>query len=268
MTDFIKFALCFTLGAKLATVYFPEQSRIFATVFRDSALNIAVYTTHSVFYAFSYCHIQVRNIYSRNSYILPPYAKQFIDKLAHIQQTKKEADVDDTTISVEYYKEGEFVGNMTYKNISNDLQNNVYRTCRYDLSIARRSNCINRAIASYPKLQNPPFVLSDIAFISFVVHLQPDNIEVVVKLKTETDNFYIVGNTIDVHFIRYYVNNTLLTLDEKHKHAHTPFTYAISLIDNNADVHAFDHNDVITIHKSDYSVKRINQIDDDVVNKN
>lgn len=267
MADFIKFALCFMLGTKLATVYCPEQMRAFTTVFKDNALYVAIYTTHSAFYACSYCHILVRNAYVQHSSLLPIRIKQFVDDLLGIRQSSSDDkhSCNMSAILVQYCKEGMCIDNVAYKSDHVFSQTQCICADIHDLAIARRTSCNKRAIASCRHgILNTSFEASDIRFISFVVHLQPDNVEVVVKLKTETDDYYVVGNEIDKYFIRYYVNNILSALDGDTPKTHTPFTYAISLIDHNANVHAFDHNDVITIHKTDYSVR---QIDDEKVNK-
>jgi uncharacterized protein with ATP-grasp and redox domains len=104
---------------------------------------------------------------------------------------------------------------------------------------------------------NEPFTelkyeVSNIKFIMLTIILKT-NEEYNVDLKTPF-NYYVVGNTLDCLFFKYYLKHVLnIKINDN-----VPFEYTINIIDNDANMKEINQNDIIKIKKDSYELLRLN----------
>jgi len=104
---------------------------------------------------------------------------------------------------------------------------------------------------------NEPFTelkyeVSNIKFIMLTIILKT-NEEYNVDLKTPF-NYYVVGNTLDCLFFKYYLKNVLnIKINDN-----IPFEYTINIIDNDANMKEINQNDIIKIKKDSYELLKLN----------
>lgn len=85
-------------------------------------------------------------------------------------------------------------------------------------------------------------------FLSLIVIISEDK-TYDIKLNNKTENYYVVGNIIDEHFIKYYLvkyHKIKITLD---------ISYNLQLIDQNVKINILPMNKKIILLKNDYVIK-------------
>lgn len=88
---------------------------------------------------------------------------------------------------------------------------------------------------------------SDIKFMS--IELEHEKNVIAIKLKSNSHNYYIVGNSLNQNFFKYYLKNILkININEDN------FDYKVTIIDNNVNFITLKPNQHIIIGKHDYDI--------------
>lgn len=90
---------------------------------------------------------------------------------------------------------------------------------------------------------------SNIKFMSFSLNYNDKIFDII--LSNDKYNYYIVNNTIDAFFLRYYLETVLYEAIEDE------FDYQITILDDNMDLIYLDETDRIIIHKDNYSIEKV-----------
>ena len=103
----------------------------------------------------------------------------------------------------------------------------------------------------YPPLDSyvPEYEESSVTFISVSISIYPDlSVHHDIKLKTADYSFYVVGNELNVDFVRYYFlrfKNTYLSPDVE---------YIMTVVDDKVEFHGVDQNECVALEKDDYQI--------------
>jgi hypothetical protein len=120
----------------------------------------------------------------------------------------------------------------------------------YDLAIYTNANNHKICYNKITDKTNYNYELSDIKFISINVTYNDANYTV--NLQTDDYNYYVVNNTINNVFVKYYLKHILkIEIDND-------FKYKLELIDNNACVKCLEANESIIIQKNEYKIENAN----------
>ncbi len=91
--------------------------------------------------------------------------------------------------------------------------------------------------------------LSNIKFIA--LYLKYNDKSYSIELFKDNNNYYVVGNVINIAFLKYYLINVLnITTDISSK----PFTYTLELMDHNVKMVYINETESIVIQKDDYII--------------
>ena len=120
-------------------------------------------------------------------------------------------------------------------------------------------------ILFYPPIDtySPEYEVSDVRFISVNIEIIGSDLNICqdIKLKTPDYSFYVVGNELNVDFVRYYFlrfENIFLPCDVQ---------YTMTIVDENVRFHSVDQNECIAFEKDSYqffTYKDGNDADDEL----
>jgi hypothetical protein len=132
----------------------------------------------------------------------------------------------------------------------NNNKNNLYMLADY-------ANSNTNYLLSQRQHFLPNYEISNIKFL--LVELQLENKHFKIDLKTETENYYIVSNTLDKVFFLYYMFNYSHNFTEKLTYEEMTTlieTARVTIIDNNVNKFVIDlsKNESITIDKDKYII--------------
>jgi hypothetical protein len=97
------------------------------------------------------------------------------------------------------------------------------------------------------------YELSDIKFIA--LYLKQDDKSYIIDLFKNNMNYYIVGNTINSIFLKYYLINILdINIDNS-----KPFSYNLELMDHNVNMVYLNDTNSIVIQKDGYIIEGIEE---------
>jgi len=193
---------------------------------------------HKAIYTYSYLQI----LYNKN------YKKLvlFIEQNKILEHYCKNNNIPEIKYKIEYFNQG--------VNINHNLQG-----ITYDIIVISDGTATNKIITNNEKiyLNNNTIIFeqSEIKFIlvEFIVgdkHFKLD-------FKTDTYNFYVVGNIINRQFILYFMNNIYddhLSIQDLNKYGDKHYLKILDHEVNELMLEMNDDNDNIIIQKNSYSV--------------
>jgi hypothetical protein len=103
----------------------------------------------------------------------------------------------------------------------------------------------------YPPIDSyvPDYEESNVKFISVSISIYPDlSVHQDIKLKTADYSFYVVGNELNVDFVRYYF------LRFKNMYLSPDVEYIMTIVDDNVEFHSVDQNECVAFEKDDYQI--------------
>jgi hypothetical protein len=149
-----------------------------------------------------------------------------------------------------------------YQSPSNNLQNDVYQCYLnsrwYNISsvfnkekhmgiiVQNNKECTEIFYEQIPRTLN--YKLSNIKFISVDIEYKNNNYKI--ELKNDITNYYIVNNSLNQNFVKYYLVNKLniTILDDEH------FDYTVNIIDQNVNFITLLPNQSLIFNENDYSI--------------
>lgn len=221
--------LCLTI---ILYIYFPDQINLIKNILQ----NIGIKLAYNIIYFYGVCQIKCNQLYN---YILPSLKKYNIFSFIK-DEAKTEVilfDVSNNTVLKKEYDETflkmEFLNPVV---IIISHSSNINKKILYDIE---------------PEICNQ-FDPSDITFIA--LYLNYNDVRYHINLKTDTYNYYLVGNVINRLFLQYYINVILNNInfvidDEK--------SYSLELMDHEVNMIYLDINQSIIIEKNGYHINTI-----------
>ena len=137
-----------------------------------------------------------------------------------------------------------FVGKRIIKHIT--MNNAMDKINDSELAVIRLSK---NMIIFYPQIDS--FLLdyekSNVTFISVIVNIE-DGEQYEIKLKTPSYSFYVVGNELNVDFVRYYL------LKFKNVYIDPDVEYTMTIVDNNVNFYSVDQHECVSFEKDNYQI--------------
>jgi hypothetical protein len=106
-------------------------------------------------------------------------------------------------------------------------------------------------IIFYPPIESyvPDYEQSNVRFVALTICINDDlSVEHTIQLETSDYSFYVVGNELNVDFVRYYFlrfKNIFLPAD---------VDYNMTIVDENIEFYSLDQNECIALEKDDYQI--------------
>ncbi len=205
---------------------------------------------YNLLYGFSFCQIQINKIVK----LITPYVKdvkQYLKdkglieeiKMQSIEIISKNGDVehrllisDKTPLEtfVDMFELDKHMGVLLYdKDFETGCINNIYREKLHDIR---------------------DYKLSNINFM--MIELEHENEKHPIVLKNNTYNYYIVNNSLNQNFFKYYLKNVLNVPINEYN-----FNYNVTIIDHNVNMLTLLPHQHIVFNENDYTIHHINNIE-------
>jgi hypothetical protein len=195
------------------------------------AINIG----YNLLYGFSVCQIEFNKCYRHIKNFVSPYVKEF--------KNKNKNNMDKMLKKVN--KNGEYTTCNEY-----DEQTNT-DTCLYVLydKTSEENDYINKVIfTEFPKTLD--YKESKINFM--MIELEHENEKHSIVLKNKEHNYYIVNNSLNQNFFKYYLQNVLKVPINKDK-----FDYTVTIIDHNVNMITILPHQHLVFNEYDYTIYTI-----------
>jgi hypothetical protein len=161
---------------------------------------------------------------------------------------------DSRDLEIDHIVNGEVSGKYKRTQALPDARENADEMLIFsDLSTSEK--CVNKKILQ-PNIDFN-YEISNVQFILFEVKfdLKTESKCVALVLKSDTYNYYIVNNVIDIKFLKYYLKNhasVLMTSGEINEIA----TFHVKMIDNDVNIQTFDIKDEnsVIIKENEYII--------------
>lgn len=198
-------------------------------------------------YGFSVCQIQfnkVKNLIVTNMKCIEQYLidnniikevrKQIIEIL------NKNGEIEDMLV----------ISNKTdLKELSINFDPNRYSTlllCDKNME----TGCVNKIFfTEYPKTFD--YEVSNVKFM--MMEIEYENSKYCIELKNNSHNYYIVNNSLNQTFFKYYLKNILNVVIKQDN-----FNYIVTIIDHNANIITLLPHQHLIFDKSDYTIHPLN----------
>lgn len=209
-------------------LYFPDQINFYFNFVKNILQNIGIKLAYNIIYFYGVCQIKCNQIYN---YLLPFFKKD---------EAKTEVELfnisNNTVLKKEYDETFDKVEILNPVVIIISHTSNINKKILYDIE---------------PEICNQ-FEPSDITFIA--LYLNYNDVRYHINLKTDTYNYYLVGNVINRLFLQYYINVILNNInfvidDEK--------SYSLELMDHEVNMIYLDITQSIVIEKNGYRINTI-----------
>ena len=222
-------------------VYFPDHFKLI----QKKLLNFSIKIAYNIIYFYGVCQIKCNQMYN---YILPYFKKYNIFSFI---SDNSELTIKEEEIEVEIF---DTVSNIiVLKKELDKMELDKMEFLNPVVILISQSSNINKKILYDLKSENlnKQFDLSEITFIA--LYLNYNNVRYQINLKTDTYNYYLVGNVINKFFLQYYINTVLnninFTIDDKK-------SYSLELMDHEVNMIYLDIEDSIIIEKNSYHINK------------
>ena len=197
---------------------------------------------YNLMYCFSICQIQMNKMKNR----LVPYLKileKFLNdkniivkiKTQIIKKIDKNGNIENTLI----------ISDKTpLETVPIILDENSVGVILYDTNVD--TGCVNCVYSENMEITRD-YKVSKISFMS--VELEHETKKHTIELKNASHNYYIVNNSLNQNFLKYYLKTVLKTdINEDN------FEYNLSIIDNNVNFITLNHHQHIIINEYGYKI--------------
>lgn len=206
---------------------------------------------YNFIYFFSKCQIYFNKIYK----VLYPYLQPIIFSLNNFLVSRGLIEEKITKRLIFYDENYNEINNIPI-NKKNTLDNikQLYQETNFSILLYLdkdlETDCFNYIFYnSFP--ENFDYKLSNINFLNISIQIQDNSYQL--NLKDKLSNYYIINNSLNNTFLKYYLKN-ILKLDFNHEE----FSYRLSIIDNNADFITLLPGDLIVFEENDYKIINLN----------
>jgi hypothetical protein len=222
--------LCLTI---LLYLYFPHHFNFYFNSIKNILQNIGIKLAYNIIYFYGVCQIKCNQIYN--------YIFSFIpDSLKSSIKDKPETIIEVFNITT---------NKIVFKNADDESLNKMKLDNPVVILISDLSIINKKILYDLEPEICKPFEPSDITFIA--LYLNYNDVRYQINLKTDTYNYYLVGNVINKHFLQYYINvvlnNTNFVIDDEK-------LYSLELMDQEVNIFYLDINQSIIIEKNGYHI--------------
>ena len=236
----VYFQIDYNLYVDLCIIQIVEKTNTLKEIFSAFIVKIG----YNVLYSFSVCQIELNKIKN----IIEPYKKRAVEYL------KKNNIIIDVKILNEIDKNG----NINTKIIKDESHSLEILKCLFDVEKYSGvihdkkdgTDCVNRIyMEKYPVLKEGKldYNVSKINFM--MVELEHKNEKHRIELKNDMYNYYIVNNSLNQNFFKYYLKNVQKTAIDDNN-----FDYTVYIIDHNVNIININQYQYIIIEEDGYKI--------------
>lgn len=243
------------MGINMVGVQFPINFDIYLVqivenikILKDGLIQLIIKISYNVLYGFSVCQIQLNKIKN----IIEPYKKKAIEylkdnniildvKLQYLNLIDKNGNISTTFIISDKLYGLELLESIF------DI-GTVSGAIFYDKNV--ETGCVNKIyMEKCPTIVDKKldYKLSKINFI--MVELEHNDEKYKIELKNDEHNYYIVNNSLNQNFFKYYLKNVL-----KARINEDNFDYKVTIIDHNVNFVTLLPHQHIVIDELDYTI--------------
>ena len=203
-----------------------------------------VIMTYNIIYYYSMCQIKCNQIYNN----IIPYLDIFKNKTENVLMGNIEL-FDLSTNKNKIFTE---IEQEVFNQIILSIQspNNLLIISKLSQQMISNKKIINKKIDADICNNILDFDISKVTFIA--LYLNYNDVRYNINLKTETFNYYLVGNIIDKQFVQYYINN-ILKLNFCYKEEDL-LSYQLELMDREVNMVILNPCQYILIEKDSYQI--------------
>ena len=240
----VYFQIDYNLYVDLCIIQIVEKTNTLKEIFSAFIVKIG----YNVLYSFSVCQIELNKIKN----IIEPYKKRAVEYL------KKNNIIIDVKILNEI-DEIDKNGNINTKIIKDESHSLEILKCLFDVEKYSGvvlhdkkdgTDCVNRIyMEKYPVLKEGKldYNVSKINFM--MVELEHKNEKHRIELKNDMYNYYIVNNSLNQNFFKYYLKNVQKTAIDDNN-----FDYTVYIIDHNVNIININQYQYIIIEEDGYKI--------------
>ena len=204
---------------------------------------------YAVIYAYSFCQIALNKVIQ----ITTPYVKMLRDKIMPCKMCTNSSLTSSTKKTVvSFYNNGSLIKQDELAELSTLLISNI-QDCQppkvLNLVTITVSDSVSNILTFIPK--ECKYDLLELRFIA--LYLKQDDKTHIIELCQNNYNYYIVGNSINSSFLKYYLKNVLNVEIDNSK----PFMYTLELMDHNVQMIYLDQSQAIVFQKDGYSIEEV-----------
>jgi len=243
------------MGINMLQVQFPINFEIYLVqiienmkTLKDGLIQVIIKISYNVLYGFSVCQIQFNKIKN----MIEPYKKKAIDYLKHnniildiklqfLNLIDKNGNINTTFI-------------ISDKSYGLDVLESIFDNETVSGAVLNDKNaetgCVNKIyMEKCPTIIDKKFdyKLSKINFM--MVELEHNDEKHKIELKNDEHNYYIVNNSLNQNFFKYYLKNILKTRINE-----GDFDYKVTIIDNNVNFITLLPHQYIVIDEHSYTI--------------
>jgi hypothetical protein len=234
---------------------------------RNNVKSLGIKFIYNLIYIYSFAQIKYNQLYN---YALPFFnypKKDCINIETRVELFNTEMHLC-SIFDKKYFEPFEKLTDLSQE-LSNTI--NIQKFNKNLIIISELSNatnttnkCINKKIICSLDLENcdRKFVASEITFIA--LYLNYNDVRYNINLKTDNFNYYLVGNVINLDFLRYYVKYVLNDPAFIIKDTDTA-SYKLELMDHNVNMIELNAEQSIIIEKNGYNITNINNSDELII---
>jgi hypothetical protein len=228
---------------------------------RNNIKSLGIKFIYNLIYIYSFAQIKCNQLYN---YALPFFndpKKDCVKSETRVELFNTETHLC-SIFDKKYFEPFEKLTDLSQE-LSNTI--NIQKFNKNLIIISELSNatnkCINKKIICSLDLENcdRKFVASEITFIA--LYLNYNDVRYNINLKTDNFNYYLVGNVINLDFLRYYVKYVLNDTTFIIKDTDTA-SYKLELMDHNVNMIELNAEQSIIIEKNGYNITNTKNSDE------
>ena len=229
---------------------------IFINKIKEKLTPYALNIGYNILYSGSVCQIHFNKCYRFIKKMINPYIEEFKNTQEYYNQNNK--------MTLHTIKNGKLAMTTLIRNnedlkfdITDEYLSRVFDNIEiFILNDIKQGNPTNKILfKECPKTID--YKESNINFITIVLEHKNETYSIV--LKDDTYNYYIVNNSLNQNFFKYYLKNVhKARIDEAN------FDYIVTIIDHNVNIITLLPHQYIVFHENDYTIHPITETNKDI----
>lgn len=214
--------------------------------------NLAIELGYNTLYVYSVCQIKYNKYYKKINNVINPYITQignYINKFKKLEKFKKRRlfkVIDNNgNILKSHFVEGN-LNQIDYTHLKSITSNDkILLLCDKTESESETAYINNIFFTEFPET----FDFKELTYSFMMIELEYKQQKYVIDLKNNEFNYYIVNNSLNQTFFKYYLKNILnKKIDED------DFDYSVTIIDNCINIISLLPNQYIIFNEDDYKI--------------
>lgn len=214
--------------------------------------NVVIDLGYNILYVYSVCQIKYKQYYKKINNVINPYINQIGNYINKFKKTEKSKKItlfkvidENGNIIATHIVEGE-LNEIDYSHLKSITTNNNLL-----LSDKSENGYVNNIFfTEFPKT----FDFKELTYSFMMIELEYNRKKYVIDLKNKEFNYYIVNNSLNQTFFKYYLKNILnKKVDED------SFDYSVTIIDNSVNIITLLPNQCIILNEDNYKILNTNR---------